>query len=74
MTTPEPLSYDAALHEGGRLYPGTRIGRPGRARTYWATIAAMRALRLRLDVDVVGSDNVAPGPTILVGNLSLIHI
>ena len=68
MTTPEPLSYDAALHEGGRLYPGTRIGRPGRARTYWATIAAMRALRLRLDVDVVGSDNVAPGPTILVGN------
>lgn len=67
MTT-LPVSYAAALADGRRLYPGVRIGRPGRARTYWVTIAAMRALRLRMAVAVTGSENVAPGATILVGN------
>jgi len=67
MTQPS-LSYTSALAEGRALYPGTRIGRPGRARTYWATIAAMRVLRARLSVDVTGSEHVAPGSAILVGN------
>jgi 1-acyl-sn-glycerol-3-phosphate acyltransferase len=66
--TPPALSYDAALAEGHALYPGTRIGKPGRAKTYWTTIAAMRFLRLRLAVDVTGSEHVAPGAAILVGN------
>jgi 1-acyl-sn-glycerol-3-phosphate acyltransferase len=67
--SPEPTTdYRTALDEGHRIYPGVRIGRPGRARTYWATIAAMRILRLRLAVTVTGSENVAPGAAILVGN------
>ncbi len=60
--------YDEALREGRSIYPGVRIGRPGRARTYWLTIAAMRVLRVRWAVHAVGSSNVAPGPAILVGN------
>lgn len=68
MTTPLPGSYAAALADGQLLYPGTRIGRPGRAITYWATIAAMRVLRMRIRVYVTGSENVAPGAAILVGN------
>ncbi len=64
----EPADYQAALAEGRVLYPGVRIGRPGRARTYWATIAAMRVLRLRWSVRATGSQNVTPGAAILVGN------
>ena len=60
--------YDALLAEARTLYPGVRIGRPGRARTYWATIAAMRLLRVRWAVDIDGADRVAPGPAILIGN------
>jgi 1-acyl-sn-glycerol-3-phosphate acyltransferase len=60
--------YEALLAEAARLYPGVRIGRPGRARTYWATIAAMRLLRLRWAIDIEGADKVAPGPAILIGN------
>ncbi len=61
-------SYDELIEQGHQLYPGVRIGRPGRSRTYWATIAALRALRLRLDVHLEGVEKVAPGPAILVGN------
>lgn len=60
--------YEDALAEGHALYPGVRIGRPGRARTYWATIAALRFLRLRWSVDLAGAEHVAPGAAILVGN------
>jgi len=76
--TPEPSvvelpdsatrDYDELLAEARTLYPGVRIGRPGRARTYWATIAAMRLLRARWAVDIDGADRVAPGPAILIGN------
>jgi 1-acyl-sn-glycerol-3-phosphate acyltransferase len=61
-------SYDSALARARTLYPGVRVGRPGRARTYWATIAAMRLLRLRWAVRATGSEHVAPGAAILVGN------
>jgi 1-acyl-sn-glycerol-3-phosphate acyltransferase len=60
--------YDTLLAEARTLYPGVRIGRPGRARTYWATIAVMRLLRLRWAVHVEGADKVAPGPAVLIGN------
>ncbi|MCX6431795.1 MAG: lysophospholipid acyltransferase family protein [Actinobacteria bacterium] len=60
--------YPAALERGHELFPGVRIGRPGRARTYWLTIAAMRLLRLRWAVSVTGSQHVGSGPAILVGN------
>lgn len=60
--------YEDALAAGRALYPGVRIGRPGRARTYPLTIAALRALRLRWDVDLDGAEHVGPGGAILVGN------
>ncbi|MGB8020689.1 MAG: lysophospholipid acyltransferase family protein [Candidatus Nanopelagicales bacterium] len=70
MTTPDPAlrDYDALLAEARTLYPGIRIGRPGRARTYWATITVMRILRLGLYVDVEGAQEVARGPAILLAN------
>lgn len=61
-------SYDALLGVGRALFPGIRIGRPGRTRSYWVTITAMRALRLRWKVDVEGAENVARGAAILIGN------
>jgi 1-acyl-sn-glycerol-3-phosphate acyltransferase len=61
-------SYDALLGAGRALFPGVRIGRPGRARSYWLTIAVMRALRARWKVDVEGAENVAPGAAILIAN------
>jgi 1-acyl-sn-glycerol-3-phosphate acyltransferase len=63
-----PASYDALLESGKALFPGLRIGRPGRARSYWATITAMRVLRARWKIDIQGAENVAPGATILIGN------
>jgi 1-acyl-sn-glycerol-3-phosphate acyltransferase len=70
---PEPSDaarsdYDSLLAEARTLYPGVRVGRPGRARTYWATITGMRVLRLRWAVRIEGEDRVAPGPAILIGN------
>jgi 1-acyl-sn-glycerol-3-phosphate acyltransferase len=61
-------TYDAAVAQGRALFPGVRIGRPGRARTYWLTITAMRLLRLRWRVEVEGAENVAPGAGILIAN------
>lgn len=61
----------AALLERARaLYPGIRVGRPGRSRSYWATITGLRALRVRYAIDLAGAEHVAPGATILVGNHS----
>lgn len=60
--------YDDLMAQGRAIYPGVRIGRPARARTYWMVIAAMRVLRLRWAVRVTGSEHVGPGAAILVGN------
>ena len=62
------VEYERLLNKGSALHHGVRIGRPGRARTYWMTIAAMRALRVKWRVDVTGDNDVADGPAILVGN------
>jgi len=64
------VAYDELLAEASALYPGVRIGRPGRARTYWATMTAVRAYRLALSIDLAGAEHVAPGPAILVANHS----
>ena len=61
-------TYDELLAEARTLYPGVRIGRPGKSRGYWATIAALRALRLRYDVHISGREHVGADPAILVGN------
>ncbi len=44
-------SYDELLEQARTLYPGMRIGRPGRSRGYFPMIGALRALRARYDVD-----------------------
>ncbi|HEX2705886.1 MAG TPA: lysophospholipid acyltransferase family protein [Candidatus Lustribacter sp.] len=68
MAEHDESAYAAALSAGQALYPGVDIGRPGRARTYWLSIAALRGLRARWDVHVDGAGNVAPGAGILIGN------
>lgn len=67
-TEPTTREYEQLLAEIPSLYPGVRVGRPGRARSYWPTIAAMRLMRLHWAVDLEGADKVAPGPAILIGN------
>jgi len=62
------VSYGALLDAGRQLYPGIRLGRPGRARSYWVVIAAMRALRVRWRVDVEGAEHVADGAAIMIGS------
>ena len=64
----QEIRYDDALAQGATIYPGVRIGRPGRARTYWLTVTLLRALRIKVAIDFDGGQNVAPGPAILVGN------
>lgn len=61
-------SYGVLLGAGRTLFPGIRIGRPGRARSYWVTITALRVLRARWKVDIEGAGNVAPGAAILIAN------
>jgi 1-acyl-sn-glycerol-3-phosphate acyltransferase len=61
-------SYDALLGVGGDIFPGLRIGRPGRARSYRATVTAMRALRVLWKIEVEGAEHVAPGSAILIAN------
>ena len=60
--------YEALLRAGRAAFPGVRIGRPGRSRGYWITIAVLRVLRLRWKVDVEGAAQVAPGAALLIGN------
>lgn len=68
VADPRSDGYTSLLEQGHVVYPGTRIGRPGRARTYFATIFFTRLLRLRYSVKVAGSSNVSKGPAILVAN------
>ncbi|MGB7982794.1 MAG: lysophospholipid acyltransferase family protein [Candidatus Nanopelagicales bacterium] len=60
--------YEVLLAEARDRYPGVRIGRPGRSRAYWPTIAVMRLLRARWAVRLEGAEQVAPGPAILIAN------
>lgn len=68
MENSNPETYQDLLNRGKLIYPGVRIGRPGRARTYWLTIFLMRALNFRWSVKVSGAQHVKRGPAILVGN------
>ncbi len=69
-TTPAPAgsSYQELLAEGELLYPEVRIGRPGRSRSYWPLIAVLRLPRMAFRIEASGSQHVAKGPAILVGN------
>lgn len=62
-------SYDEALARAATIYPGLKVGRPGRSRLYRTTKAALHLSRLRYAIDVDGIDNVdADRPAIIVGN------
>lgn len=61
-------TYAALIDEARSIYPGIRVGRPGRARPYWWIYPPAQALRLRYAITVSGGAHVAPGPAILVGN------
>jgi 1-acyl-sn-glycerol-3-phosphate acyltransferase len=62
------MQDEALLDQARTLYPGVRIGRPGRSRGYWAMITTLRLLRVRYRVRVQGAQHVARGPAILIGN------
>lgn len=68
VRTDPKAEYSALLARGHALYPGVRIGRPGRSAWYWPTITGMRLLRAKWRVVVDGSELVAPGAAILIGN------
>jgi 1-acyl-sn-glycerol-3-phosphate acyltransferase len=61
-------SYDAALAQAAEIYPGVRIGRPGRAHGWPVMGPLMNVLRAKIRIDQDGAQNVAPGPAILVSN------
>ncbi|HEY5136377.1 MAG TPA: lysophospholipid acyltransferase family protein [Candidatus Nanopelagicales bacterium] len=60
--------YDAALAQAAGIYPGVRVGRPGRSRGWPVMGRLMNVLRLKLSLDQEGASLVAPGPAILVSN------
>lgn len=61
-------TYDQALKRAAAIYPGLRVGRPGRSRVYRPTKALLHLCRLGISIDVDGVDLVADGPAIMVGN------
>ncbi|HET7902518.1 MAG TPA: lysophospholipid acyltransferase family protein [Candidatus Nanopelagicales bacterium] len=61
-------SYDEALEEGRRLNPGMKIGHPGRSHAWPLAQVLFQALRVKLAIDLRGSEDVAPGAAILVSN------
>lgn len=67
MTT-SAADYEATLAEAAVLFPGVRIGKPGRTRAYWGVVAVLRLLRLALRVRLDGVEQVATGPAVLIGN------
>ncbi len=65
--TAEP-GYDAALAQAADIYPGMRIGRPGRSRGWPVIGPALNLLRGRFALDMDGAQHVAPGAAIIVSN------
>ncbi|MBI1352599.1 MAG: hypothetical protein GC156_15975 [Actinomycetales bacterium] len=60
--------FSDLIEEGRRIHDGVRVGRPGRGPVYWLLFPLAQVLRLRFRVTVTGRTQVAPGPSILVGN------
>src|SRR5512140_1040411 len=66
--TATPDDYDAALARAADIYPGVRVGRPGRSRGWPVVGRLMNVLRIKLVLHQEGAQNVAPGPAIIVSN------
>lgn len=62
-------TYEQALARAAEIYPGLKVGRPGRSRLYRPTKALLHLVRLRIAIDVDGVDEVDDArPAIIVGN------
>jgi 1-acyl-sn-glycerol-3-phosphate acyltransferase len=64
----ETPGYDAALAQAAEIYPGVRVGRPGRSRGWPVMGPLMNVLRLKMSLDMDGAQHVAPGAAIIVSN------
>ena len=64
----ETPDYDAALAQAAEIYPGIRIGRPGRSRGWPVIGPLLNLLRLKMSLDMDGAQHVAPGAAIIVSN------
>jgi 1-acyl-sn-glycerol-3-phosphate acyltransferase len=60
--------YDAALAEAAEIYPGIRVGRPGRSRGWPVIGPLLNLLRVKFVLDMDGAQHVAPGAAIIVSN------
>lgn len=61
--------YDEALARAAAIYPGLKVGRPGRSRLYRPTKAALHLCRVKYAIDVQGIEHVDDSrPAIIVGN------
>lgn len=60
--------YADLLARAAEVLPGVNIGRPVRSRAYRFVVAGMRVMRLRVDLDIAGTEHVGPGPAILAAN------
>jgi 1-acyl-sn-glycerol-3-phosphate acyltransferase len=60
--------YAELLARAATVYPGLRIGRPVRSRMYRPLLVALRAVNVKVDLDVAGKEHVSPGAGILVAN------
>lgn len=64
----ETPGYEAALAQAAEIYPGIRIGRPGRSRGWPVIGPLLNLLRLKMSLDMDGAQHVAPGAAIIVSN------
>ena len=60
--------YDAALAQAADIYPGLRVGRPGRARGWPVIGPLMNVLRAKFSFDLDGAQHVDRGGAIIVSN------
>ncbi len=60
--------YDALMAQAAEVFPGVDIGRPVRSRMYRTVLTALRAVNIKVDLDVAGKENVLPGAGILAAN------
>jgi 1-acyl-sn-glycerol-3-phosphate acyltransferase len=60
--------YEALLARAAEVFPGVDIGRPVRSRMYRVMLTALRAVNVKVDLDVAGKEKVLPGAGILAAN------
>ncbi len=67
-TSEADARYDALLARAAEVFPGVDIGRPVRSRMYRVVLTALRAVNVKVDLDVAGKENVLPGAGVFAAN------